>query len=447
MTHVNEDIEELLSIGTDHIRKNTGHLCSGFHKQLRDTLISMIDDEVIYNRIELRIATLCAQTTAVWLNNEDPLSIDSRQMLHIIVESVEHNDIKSLLELSEMAEQLIHRAQVIGKDQKMFPTLNDKVGQESKYATITITQVIRLAQHELCWRHTTKDYLTFEPLTWMPSFWAAITCGGGLPRAHHNNKYQMHYFWRWYLSEAIPIALNLSHSLSDHRFVPPPDSPSHAEIRFARPLPSFKPRDPLTTRFSFFEGYLEKTVDQKERITSLKYMSRGESQILIEVDYRRRYGIWRDFYSVEKYRRGYVEGLILGEVAQTRAQIPISTWVIEKEAKLLRSISIHRLQWLVEWAQEHWNPPFDPQRHLDDIQHCFECYQWTLELNQISVEEAHPLIQLGWSLCALILNKQVANALNIFRQAWSQEHENFWYYKTEIKSLAGKSFSHTNLSS
>jgi len=435
-----EDIEELLYFGVEQIDHRDGILCCMFRSQLYRILKKEFSEN-LFQLIQLRIAVLCVQTTAIWLKDHSPLERNARQLLNTICQFVEQKDLLAICSLQEDAEQLFRQADIIRDNHNNVSELNDIPNQEQLYAAAAIAQLVILARNEIPEREIHSFYKKMTPRSWMPSFWASLACSRGLPQSAHGCRYKMQHFWRWYIEIAVKSALDLTCSLANPQFSLPPALPSKTDLRFARPVPPVRAHKPRTIRYAFFEGYIEKTTNKKGNTISMQFRSHGQSSGMIAVDYRARTGIWNDEnYGAEKYKRGTVEHIHLSEFAGTKKKIDIHTWVREKEANLLHHVAIYRTEWLISWAKIHWEHPFHPSQHLDDIRHCLESYNRVLETNQTAIENNCSLLQVGWCLCSFALNQNITRARSIFPHAWHQEYTRLYSHLDYIKRFVGKHF-------
>jgi len=431
------ELDAMLDLASQQIQLDSGNLDSRVRKKLYLALRESASDSETFRLFQLRLGVLSVQTLRACIEIETPHGQLAVRLLDRLTSLVDQGRLKEIHALVEDAETLFGQLEILKCDRRNKACLDDKPGKDSLYAAAAVAQIIKLDDSGLEDRWIHRYYTAVEPFYWMPEFWAAVSHRGGAPRASHGRMARMIHFWRWYLDEGIPRALVPDLSVCQTGFTPL--SQEDELLRFARPLPKRPPESPLYTRFSFFDGYVEKRVSKRGRTTSMVFYREGVSCGTLSVNYSARTGEWTDDnYMAETYRRGHVESIHLGELASARQDVPIDEWVSSMEHQLLRFVSTYKFLHFMEWAEKHWDTPFQPEKHLDDIQHCYESYCRLFQEPGRNVEDTTPFVQAGWSLLAIALGKEQETATTLIHRIWPEVKDRYGDYLATIRQLMGE---------
>jgi len=420
--------EKLLQHSVEHIgrlarsiysKKDEGMLEGKVRREIYQQLREEARDEAEFRLVIARLSSLCAHAMAHYLSPQDEAA---SAMLSALSAHIDAGDISGLHEEIEQAQAIFDEADRCTPDETGDPFLKDEDNQQAILARVTLAQAVRLATGGIEDEHMNAYIRRISPDLWMPELWAACTVANGLPQFEHSQSHKMRHFWVWYLTTGIPLALDLSHSTTEPQFTPPPESAPPEIKQYASPWGQRPTGDPLITRTPFLFGYIEKVVDQKGRTERMKFIYDGRSNGKFWVDYKRRQGTYVDEqYGGINYQSGRVEEVHLSHLASSEDNVPIEHWVSEMEATLLRDVLSSRFKWFFGWAGDHWEEPFQPELHRDDMRLCMDSIERVFRASEITVEEARPYHQIMWCFCAFALDEQVDRAKKLFNKAWEAD--------------------------
>jgi len=383
-----------------------------------------------------RLATLCAQATRSYLRTQDT---EALALLDVLSTHVDGGDLSGLQSVEKRAHTMFMDADRSQETKFQTVTIKDEPNQQSLLARATVAQAIKLATGGIPDDDINAYIRKVNPDVWMPEMWAACTVANGLPQFEHSTSHKMRHFWMWYLTVAIPLALDLEHPTTDPRFDPPPEQPPAHLKRYTCHWANSPTGDPNITRRAFLHGYVEKVVNNRGRTTQMRFMHNGNSCGKFWVDYQARRGTYADEqYGGINYQSGTVEEVHLSHLAASQDNVPIDDWVAEMEATVLRDVLSSRFQWFFEWADRHWETPFEPALHRDDLRVCMDSIEWVFEASNITLEEARPYHQIMWCFCAFALDEQVDRANTLFRKAWKEDGELMRGVKDTIMAVADR---------
>lgn len=420
---LHDSLENIGRLGLSKADSNDeGMLCDQARRIIFEQIRGETRNEEHFKLVITRLATLCAQTMRPFLLATDAAHQTARAVLDALSSYVDKGDLLSIKRLTKSADELFETANRVELLNNKWPVLKEEPKQQAQYALITIAQAVKLAAGGIDDDQMHAYQNRVGPDLWMPEFWASIASADGLPKFPESMTHKMRHFWVWYLETGIPLALDLFHPTSEPRFTPPPQIPPKELKRFESPRAQKKMPNPLTTRVSFLDGYVEKTVNKRGRTVLMKFMCDGSSSGKLWVDYRARTGSYSDeMYCAQNYRSGYAEDVHLSCLANTEENIPIDEWVANMEAQLLKDIISRRFGRLLAWADAHWEKPLQPKLHQDDLRLCLDSVERTFEADNVTLETARPYHQIMWCFCAFALDEQVERARAIFYGVWEQD--------------------------
>ncbi|MBJ94859.1 MAG: hypothetical protein CMP23_10365 [Rickettsiales bacterium] len=421
---------------SDYGAEDVGMLSDRMRRKIYEQLAAEAEDGAQHRLIVARLGSLCAQAVRPLL---DPQDEPTRGLLTTLSKQVDAADLVGLEAAAEEALVLFKEADRC-EDRGGHPvTLRDEPEQQAQLARATVTQAVKFATGGIGAEQVHRYHRKLAPGAWMPELWAACAIANGLPEFEHSASHKMRHFWSWYLTVAIPQALDLTHSTTEPNFTQPPLEASAALARYASPWAGRPLSHPDMSRRPFLHGYVEKQVTRKGRTKSMQFVHEGSRCGHLWVDYQgRRGGYVDDQYRGINYHSGWVEEVHLSHLASTQQEVPIDQWVAEMEAGLLQTVLSTRFLWFFDWADAHWEKPFQPQLHRDDLRVCMDSIEWTFAVSNLTVEEARPYHQIMWCFCAFALDEQVARAKALFHAAWQQDGELLHVAKGVIMAVAAR---------
>ena len=170
----------------------------------------------------------------------------------------------------------------------------------------------------------------------------------------------------------------------------------------------------------------------------MRFVYEGTIQGRLSVNYKGRTGTYTDDqYTGVNYRSGYVEEVHLSHLADTQEGVPIDKWVQDMEATLLQDVLSSRINWLLAWAEGHWDPPEGLKHHKDDLRIVLQSIEWVFKAGGVTVETGRPYHQISWCLCAFALGEQLERARTIFPGAWKADKELFERQLLTVDKIVG----------